>query len=85
MRVGLYIHPLYLPLALPPAIRVTRGSHPDRIPIARRGFLGRLACGWGIPHLEEMQTDIPSPGKGFWSEKRVLGMAMGTRRIEGFG
>ena len=81
MRVGLYIHSLYFPLALPPAIRVTRGSHPDRIPIARRGRLWRLACGWGIPRLRERQSDVPSLDKGFWSEKCVLGGRPGKTRV----
>lgn len=56
------------------AADATRASHADRIPIARRGPLGRLARWRGIPRLEGRQAAIPSPGKGFWGGKRILGL-----------
>ena len=41
IRVRPYARYPGLPFALPSAIRATRESHPDRIPIARRGLLER--------------------------------------------
>ena len=46
MRGGLYIHPLYLPLALPPAAHVTRESQEDPEAHRRPGASGARNAFW---------------------------------------